>query len=180
MRPYRILVVACLTAVLPVAAAAQKTSYDYDKTAPFARYRTYAFKDGTSTGNSLVDNRVRAALESQLTLKGLTKVDSSPDVYVVFHMAYDKQHDISTYSMGPGFGWGWGPGWGSTTTDVRVREILVGTLAVDMVDAKRKEIVWRGLGTKQVDTKASPDERDEKINKAVEKILRHYPPGRDS
>jgi hypothetical protein len=94
-------------------------------------------------------------------------------------MGFDEQKDISTYSTGPaygGYGWGWGGGWGSTTTDVRVREILVGTLAVDIVDAAKKEIVWRGLGTKEVDTNAKPEKRDENIAKAVEKIFKNYPP----
>jgi hypothetical protein len=57
-----------------------------------------------------------------------------------------------------------------------VREILVGTLAVDIVDAQKKQIVWRGLGTKEIDTKAKPEKRDTNINKAVEKIFKNYPP----
>jgi hypothetical protein len=179
MTLHRVLALTCLAATLPAIAAAQRTTYDYDKTAPFQQYRTYAIKTGTPTGEPLVDARILAALEDQLTLKGFSKTDVAPDVYVVTHMAYDKEQDISTYSSAPmygGFGWGWGGGWGSTTTDVRVREILVGTLAVDMIDASRKQVVWRGLGTKEVDTKAKPAERDEKISKAVAKIMRHYPP----
>ena len=59
---------------------------------------------------------------------------------------------------------------------MRVRQILVGTLAIDMVDAKTKQMAWRGLGTKEIDTNAKPDKREENINKAVEKIFRNYPP----
>jgi hypothetical protein len=176
----RMLGLAGLAVLLPALAAAQKTTYDFDRTATFAEYRTYAFKEGTSTGDPLVDARIVAALEDQLTLKGLSKTSTMPDVYVVFHMAYDKEKDISTFSSAPlygGYGWGWGWGWGSTYTDVRVREILVGTLAVDIVDAARQKVAWRGLGTKEVDTKASPEERDKSITKAVTKIMRHYPPG---
>ena len=182
MKPTRVLGLVGLAVFLPALAAAQKTTYDFDKTAIFAEFRTYAFKDGTSTGDPLVDARIVSALEDQLTLKGLSKTTSKPDVYVVFHMAFDKEKDISTYSTGPmygGYGWGWGWGWGSTTTDVRVREILVGTLAVDVVDADRQKVAWRGLGTKEVDTKASPEERDKSIAKAVGKIMRNYPPGLD-
>jgi hypothetical protein len=170
-----------LAVLLPALAAAQDTTYDYDKTAPFAQYRTYAFKEGTSTGDRLVDARIVAAIESELARRGLAKAAGTPDVYVVFHMAYDKQKDISTFSTGPygGYGWGWGWGWGSTTTDVRVREILIGTLAIDVADATRQQVVWRGLGTKQVDTDADPEKRDKAIAKAVAKIMKHYPPGAD-
>ena len=118
----------------------------------------------------------------QLAAKGLVKNEAAPDVVVLFHVALDEQKDISTYSTGPmyggygGYGYGWGGGWGSTTTDVRVREIIVGTLAIDIVDAKTKQMAWRGLGEKEINTKAKPEKLDENIAKAVEKIFRNYPP----
>ena len=179
MRLHSTLALTLAIALLPAYAAAQKTTYDFDKTAPFASYRTYSMKPGTPTGQELIDKRLVAAIETQLAAKGLTKNDEAPDVFVIFHVAFDKQQDISSYSSGPmygGYGYGWGGGWGTTTTDVRVREILVGTLAIDLVDAKKKEMAWRGLGTKEINTTAKPDKRDENINKAVEKIFKNYPP----
>jgi hypothetical protein len=164
---------------LPAIAAAQKTTYDFDKAAPFSTFKTYAFKDGTKVGNELIDKRIVAAIESQLAAKGFQKNETNPDVVVVYHMAFDEQKDISSFSSGPmygGYGYGWGGGWGMTTTDVRVREILVGTLAVDIIDAKKKEMAWRGLGTKEVDTNAKPDKRDKNITNAVAKIFKNYPP----
>jgi hypothetical protein len=165
--------------LLPTLAAAQKTTYDFDKTAPFATYRTYSLKDGTPTGNPLLDNRLVSAIEMQLAAKGFVRQDTDPDVFVVYHVAMDKEKDITSYSSGPmygGYGYGWGGGWGSTTTDVRVREILIGTVAVDLVDARLKQVVWRGLGTKEINTNAKPEKRDENISKAMEKIFKNYPP----
>jgi hypothetical protein len=179
MTPHRRLAFALVLALLPVAAAAQKTTYDFDKAAPFAQFKTYAMKDGTKTGNELIDKRLVAAIQAQMAAKGFTVDETNPDVFVVYHMAFDEQKDISTYSSGPmygGYGWGWGAGWGTTTTDVRVREIVVGTLAIDLVDAKRKQIAWRGLGTKEIDVTAKPEKRDNNINKAIEKIFKNYPP----
>lgn len=179
MRLHRTFVVALALTLLPVIAAAQKTTYDFDKTAPFASFKTYSVKDGTKTKNELIDKRLDAAIEAQMKAKGFTRNDSNPDVFVVYHIAFDEQKDISSYSSGPmygGYGWGWGGGWGTTTTDVRVREILVGTLAVDIVDAKTKQMAWRGLGTKEINTTAKPEKRDENINKAMEKIFKNYPP----
>jgi hypothetical protein len=179
MTCHRSLGLACLAALIPAIAAAQKTTYDFDKTALFAHYKSYSLKDGTPTGQPLIDKRIVAAIETQLGAKGLVRNDTAPDVVVVFHVAFDEQKDISAYSSGPmygGYGYGWGGGWGSTSTDVRVREILVGTLAVDMVDASKKQVVWRGLGTKEIDTNAKPEKRDSNITKAVEKIFKNYPP----
>jgi hypothetical protein len=175
----RILGIAVLAAALPATALAQKTTYDYDKTAPFAQYKTYAWKAGTPTKQELVDKRIVAAIEAQLAARGFVKNDTAPDVFVLYHVAFDEQKDISSFSSGPmygPYGYGWGGGWGSTTTDVRVREILIGTLAVDIVDASKKSMAWRGLGSKEIDTNAKPDKRDNNINKAVEKIFKNYPP----
>ena len=41
--------------VAPAILIAQKTSYDYDKTADFASFKTYAHKDGTKVLSELVE-----------------------------------------------------------------------------------------------------------------------------
>jgi Domain of unknown function (DUF4136) len=163
----------------PALAMAQKTSYDYDKTANFAGFKTYALKDGTKVGQPLIDDRIVAAIEAELGAKGLTKSET-PDVFVVYHVAFDKQKDISTFSSGygggyGGYGWRYGGGWAGTTT-TQVRDIVVGTLVIDLADAKKNMLAWRGMGVKEVDTQANPEKRDKSINNAVKKILKNYPP----
>jgi len=96
-------------------------------------------------------------------------------------VAFDKQKDISTYSSGYGggygaYGWGYGGGWGGTTTSTQVRDILVGTLVIDLADAKKGQVIWRGMGVKEVDTQAKPEKRDKSISSAVNKIFKNYPP----
>ena len=97
-------------------------------------------------------------------------------------MAFDKQKDISTYSSGYGGGYGAvrvGMGrrrWGGTTSTTQVRDILVGTLVIDLADAKKAQLAWRGMGVKEVNTQANPEKRDKSINNAVKKIFKNYPP----
>jgi hypothetical protein len=52
----------------------------------------------------------------------------------------------------------------------------VGTLVIDMADAKKNQLAWRGMGVKEVDTQAKPEKRDKSINNAVKKIFKNYPP----
>jgi hypothetical protein len=158
----------------PMVLLAQKTSFDYDKKADFGAFKTYALQDGTKVGDPLIDNRIVAAIESELAAKGLTPAASSPDVKVAYHIAFDKKQDITAYSSGMGAGYRWGGGWG--TTNVRVNEILVGTLVIDVATASSNEIVWRGIGTKEVDVQAKADKRDKNISAAVKKILKDFPP----
>ena len=57
-----------------------------------------------------------------------------------------------------------------------MNEILVGTLVIDIADAKKNELAWRGIGVKEVDVQAKADKRDKNINGAVKKILKNFPP----
>ena len=176
----RLVIAGMIALLLPAAAMAQKVSYDADKTANFAAFKTYSHKEGTKVGQQLIDDRIVAAIDTEMAAKGFTKVDANPDVFVVYHVAFDKQKDISTYSSGYGggygaYGWGWGGGMGGTTT-TQVRDILVGTLIVDLADAKKGQLVWRGMGVKEVDTQAKPEKRDKSISNALKKIFKNYPP----
>jgi hypothetical protein len=159
----------------PTLALAQKTSFDFDKTADFSTFKTYALKDGTKVGDPLIDNRIVAAIDAELAAKGLTKNDGKPDIVVVYHVAFDKKQDITAYNTGYGrYGYRWGGGWG--TTDVRVNEILVGTLVIDVADATKQAVVWRGMGVKEVDPQAKAEKRDKNIAEAVKKIFANFPP----
>jgi hypothetical protein len=175
-------VTAAIAALLvPALLYAQKTTYDYNKEADFASFKTYQMKDGTKVGQPLIDDRIVNAIEAALASKGFTKASATPDVVVVYHVAFDKEKDISTFSSGYGggygpYGYGWGGGWGGGTTSTTVRDIVIGTLVIDMADVKKNQIAWRGMGTKEVNTTANPEKRDKSITNAVNKIFKNYPP----
>jgi hypothetical protein len=54
--------------------------------------------------------------------------------------------------------------------------IYNGQLALDMNDAKKHDLVWRGVVSKTIDPKAKPDKQQKNLNKAVAKLLKNYPP----
>jgi Domain of unknown function (DUF4136) len=167
--------------VAPALLLAQKTSYDYNKSSNFGAFKTYAQKEGTKVGQPLIDDRIVAAIDTELAAKGLTKSEATPDIVVIYHIAFDKQKDISTYSSGYGggygpYGYGWGGGWGGGMTSTQVRDILIGTLVIDIADVKANQMAWRGMGVKEIDTQAKPEKRDKNISNAVKKIFKNYPP----
>ena len=171
----RVCVMAALLLTVPGIALAQKTSFDYDKTANFAGYKTYAMRDGAKVGDPLIDNRIVAAIENELAAKGFTKSDTNPNVLVIYHVAINKQQNISGYTSGGG-PYGWRFGGGMQSTDLRVNEILIGTLVIDLTDAAKKEVVWRGMGVKEIDPQAKAEKRDKNISGAVAKMFKNYPP----
>src|SRR5262245_24211487 len=127
MRVTRPALYALVLLFMPVMAFAQKTTYDFDKNANFSSFHTYQLKEGTPAGNPLIDTRIVDAIKSQLATKGLTPDDANPDLFVVYHVAVDKQKELNGYTTGFGGygGYGWGYGGGMTSTNVRVSEILV-------------------------------------------------------
>jgi hypothetical protein len=118
--------------------------------------------------------RVVRAIDGALAAKGFTRVEpgANPDLLVAYHASFDKNLQItgSTYGWGP-FGLG-GDRWGSAT----VQPLLVGTLVVDMSDARRGAIVWRSLASSDIRPTDKVESRDKKIAKATEKMFRNYPP----
>jgi hypothetical protein len=182
MQKTRVLAALAALVLTPALALAQKVSYDFNKSSDFSTFKTYQQKDGTKVGQALIDDRIVAAIDAAMAAKGFTKVDANPDVVVVYHVAFDKEKDISTFSSGygggyGGYGYGWGGGWGGGgTTSTQVRDILIGTLVVDLADVKKNNMAWRGMGVKEIDTQAKPDKRDKSITNAVNKIFKNYPP----
>ena len=53
---------------------------------------------------------------------------------------------------------------------------------IDIADSRpnKQEVVWRGMGVKEVDPQAKAERRDKNINEAVAKILKNYPPKKKS
>jgi hypothetical protein len=124
--------------------------------------------DGTVLKDELNHKRIMDAVDAQLRTKGMIRVEAgaNPDVLVAYHASFSKDLEISGYG-----GYRWGPGLRSA----RVEQVVVGTLVVDMVNAKTRTIVWRGVASKDLDSDASPEKRDKNINKTAEKLFKNYP-----
>jgi hypothetical protein len=123
-------------------AAAQDVNYDYDRRANFSGYQTYAWAGGTNLADDLNNARIVAAVDRQLGAKGLTQVDSTrnPDLLVVYRVGLHQDLEINGYDnrwMGPPGG----PSW------ARLERVPVGTLAVGIIDAKTRSVVWRAAAT---------------------------------
>jgi Domain of unknown function (DUF4136) len=166
------------------AAWAQDVRYNFAKDAKFSDYKTYKWVDlkGADHPNQIVEDKIKAAIDSQLATKGLTKTDSDDaDLYVGTQTAIGTEKQFTSFSSGWGNGPGWGGGWygggmNSTTTTGSTSTIYIGQLGLDMYESKGKDLVWRGTASKTINPKAKPDKQDKNIQKAVAKLLKNYPP----
>jgi hypothetical protein len=172
------LVVAAAVALAGAGASAQDVSVDFDKNANFAAYKTFTIAIGTGWNNPLSEKRVLAEIEQGLTEKGWTRTDAAKaDAAVVLHGATEVKKSLDTFYSGGygGYGWrgGWGGGMGSATTTVH--EYRVGTLVVDIFDAKSKALLFRGIAQDELSDK--PDKNVKKLAKASDKLFKDFPPG---
>lgn len=174
MRKHILLAFAAATALAGAGCSSITTNVDFDAGAHFAGYRTYAFKD-VHDRDALQMKRVQAAIDRTLAAKGLSKAEGKPDLWVVLHTRTRNERRVTTYSSGWGWGWGWRGGYWNTA---RVDNIPIGTLVVDLVDTKAKELVWRGSATRVVDRDETPQERSGYVQEAVDKLFADFPPKR--
>jgi hypothetical protein len=155
-----------------------RVSSDFDKTAGFASYKTYAFTPEVQSLplDDINRNRLLNAIETELAAKGFSKSDK-PDVLIDLTIKTQTQQTATATNTG-GYGYGYRYGWGGgfSTTTIDYNTYVDGTLFIDMIDASKKQLVWQGRGTKTIDPDASQQRREQNINYAVKQIFVKYPP----
>ena len=153
-----------------------RVNSDYDKTVNFSQYKTYAFhKSGIDKAeiSDLDKKRILRAIDTQLAAKGFTKSES-PDLLVNIFTKERERVDVNQYNAGWGYGWGfgWNPYiWGGHSYVTTTTE---GTLYIDLIDAKNKELIWQGMGSGYLTQ--DTNKKDERINEFVTKIIAEFPP----
>ncbi len=164
--------------LLPATAMAQKVNTDFDPAADFSKYKTYFWPKGDISPNSLVNDRVTAAIDGQLKAKGWQRVDdvNQADAAVVANVATKEQKSLNTFYTGGMGMWGYG-GWGgmgmgSATTSVST--YTDGTMLVDIFDAKTRKLIFRASGTDSISD--NPQKNAKKIVKVAEKMFKKFPP----
>jgi|SRR5215469_1298773 len=126
------------------------------------------------TANSIWNECVKSAVDSQLAAKGWTQVPSGGDGVVNAFGKTRPEHTINTFYDGFGGGWRWRGVGGFGTSTTTVDTYKVGTLVVDMFDPNTKNFIWRGVAT---DTLSSnPEKNTKKLDSEVQKMFQHFPP----
>jgi hypothetical protein len=158
------------------ACSSLRVNYDYDKNIDFNQYKTYAFhKKGVDKVeiSGLDKKRILNAIDAELSKKGMIKSDN-PDLLVNIFTKERERIDVNQYNAGWGYGWGygWNPYlWGGRSY---VSSTTEGTLYIDLIDAKKKELVWEGQGVGYLTQ--NREQKEKLINEFVAKILAQFPP----
>jgi hypothetical protein len=161
-----------LTLAFATASLAQHVKTDYDHSTNFAQYKTYSWEK-IQTKDPLMVDRIKSAVNSALAAKGWKEVPSGGDAEVFAIETTQNQQTLDTFYNGFGGGrrWGFG-GFGDATTTVETYQ--VGTLVVDLFDAKTEKIIWRSSSSDTLSDKA--DKNTKNLDKGVTKMFKHFPP----
>ena len=200
----RTMLLAFLAAIAAGCATGPVVIADYDRNANFTAYRSYAFfeKVGTDAAGyeSLVTQALKASVRREMDARGYAYAAADPDLQVNFNTQLAQKTRISQMPGPMFYGWGgygghgryggwggygrhggWG-GWGGYGGwgydgwgyDTYVDQYLEGTLKIDIVDARRKQVVWEGIGVERVTTRQRQN-RQAEIAATVASIFASYP-----
>ena len=184
--------IASLVVLSLVGCSSISTSTDYDPEIDFTKYKTFMWYAGEMPADDelakypLVKKRMANSIAKSLATKGFTEgTEDNYDFVIVMHAGTKERMQVNTYGYG-GYGYGGyggygGGGWGGggmSTTDVNYYDEA--TVIVDIADAEKKELAWRGTATgivRKSDKEQSEAQAD--ADEVINKILADFPPGKE-
>ena len=159
---------AMLACIASAVALGQQISVNYNHSQDFSQYHTYAWgsNNANQIQNSILAQQAKSDIGAALQGKGLQLVEESqnPDLIVTGSGGMKEQTSYSAWGMR-----GIGGGMGGITPEQNV----IGTMIVDIYDAKTKSLVWRGIAQDTLSNNGSKNSKT--VTKAVQKMFKQYP-----
>ena len=161
---------------------------DFNKDWDFSTVNSYAWLEPEQklvtdplVDNDLMAERIRRAVETELSARGMVKTDQSsdPDFLVSYQVSTKEKtrftqlfHHFGHYPyyghlhFGGGFGRG----------EVTVQQYTAGSFVINVLDPKTKKLVWHGVSERQLMTNDSPEKKDQYVRETIRAILEKFPP----
>lgn len=175
-------------------ASCSSTKYmtDKDDSIDFTQFKTFHYHGWAEESNKILtpfdQGRIEKAFGIELDKRGLTLDQENGDLIITLYVVTEQKTrttaNTTTYGMG-GYGYGGyggyyghGPayGWGgpsSSHTTYSEYDYKVGTLVIDVYDAKEKKLIWESIATGTINEKTKG--REERINSLVLRMMMNYP-----
>ena len=181
-RILRALVVALLAGGLAACATSGGTDVrsTFDQATDFAQYRTFGFVEPAGTDQAgyetLVTQQLKTSTRRELEARGYVFAAASADLMVNFNESLAQQVLVTDQPV-PMSGYydyrtGTYGGWVGYEPDVE--EYIQGTLNIDLVDARRNQLVWEGVAVGRI-TEQARQNRAAAIDRVVAEIFAKYP-----
>ena len=146
----------------------------YDQAADFSTFETYrwvAVPLNDSPEAAMVDERIKTTADAELVKKGLRRIaeGEEADLLVTYYGGIEDNLLIEgvRFELAPHVVWTGADPLGVT------HRYEVGTLVIDLAEASTEKIVWSGSVQARASTRR---QLRDKVEKAVRKVLKQYPP----
>ena len=148
---------------------------DYDPEIQFDRiYTWYWLKDSPTQlavaeadqATREVDSMVRRVIEDEMMKKGLTRVETNPDIEVTYHIGLTGEYGSIN----------WDRNYLEQVKNAEVYKSSGGVIIVDVIDARTDRLIWRGTGTGAVNVDPTPEMVQKNVTRAIKKIMDKFPP----
>jgi uncharacterized protein DUF4136 len=155
---------------------------DFDRSASFEKFRSFAFQSPLGTDRDgyegSVSRYLKAAARRELEARGLRYDESAPDVRVNFSAQLaEKVQVINTPHPAPGGYYAYRFGYYTTWSGYPATQVVPyteGTLNVDVIDVARRQLVWEGVVIGVVSGKTLADPQPA-IDSAIKEVFSRYP-----
>ena len=120
--------------------------------------------------NSITNRALRQHLGNAFTAHGYRVDQADPDFTVAYYASRRGELDVSAWDYGYPGRWG---GWRRGPELVDVRPYIEGTVIVDVVNPKTRELLWRGRGVSDVSD--DPETYAQNLNRTIGEIVKRFP-----
>jgi hypothetical protein len=172
------------TVLVCTSASAEKIHVHYDKSIDFSKYKTYGWAPVGAVAHPMLALDIVGAVDQQMASRLLTKVPANPDLLVQIYGSVDSEISMTSNNplyaatggippfdpsmTSPGNSLYWDGYYGNSVVIVHP-----GTLVVDIIDAKAKKLIWRGMGSEAIS--GNPDKLMDEANSTITKLFKDYP-----
>lgn len=185
MNSQPLLRIVCAVAVICMVGCATQRADIRVNLAPdanFASYGTFGFPDQTGTDrggySTLVTDYFKAAVRDQMEARGYRYVATSPDLLVNFYANVRERTEVrSRPGLATGYyGYRYGlyDAWPLYDRDIDTVTYPIGTANIDVVDARKKQLIWEGVAQGRISDAAMEQPR-EAIASAVTQLFARFP-----
>jgi Domain of unknown function (DUF4136) len=160
--------ITCVFCLVAGSLWAQQVSVNYNHSASFTQYHTYAWGSNNSNQiqNSILAQVAQQDIDNAMSQKGLQKVSESqnPDLILTASGGEKEQTSWNAWGM-RGIGGGMG--------GISPQQNVDATMIVSLYDLKEKSLVWRGIAE---DTLSNNGNKNQQlVEKAVQKMFKQWP-----
>jgi hypothetical protein len=159
---------ALLLCITSTVAFGQQISVNYDHSASFSQYHTYAWgsNNANQIQNSILAQVAQQDINNAMQAKGFQMVqeNQNPDVLLTASGGLKQTTSWSAWGMR-----GIGGGMGGITPQQNVE----GTLIIDLYNMKTQSLIWRGIAENTLSNNGNKNQQ--MVGNAVSKMFKQWP-----